>query len=302
MLKENFSLLDYFFNSLNNIKLFIYEFFNLLKEIWYYPLFTTNEHHKILISNLLISTALFLVGIKISRNISRKLAQRLNKRFDKHSTTIFEQLFYYFLVIILTLFVLDIANVPLTAFAVIGTTFAVGIGIGSQHLANNFISGIIIMIEQPIKLGDLIQIKDMTGRVSKISSRCVSLKTDEGIDVLIPNSCILQETLINWTHENNFIRNSIYFAALNNKNISFIENAIKDSMNNIKEILLTPPYEIFLIETNQSKYVFEIGFWSKHPGMLNLKNLKDKIFKELDQNCRNNEISVEYIKLNGTDL
>lgn len=296
MLKENFSFNDYFFYIYEALKVFYREIILLMKEFWFYPIYVTADHQKIFVANIVISIVLFFTGVKLAKKLSSKLSKKLPHRFDKHAVSLFRQLFYYFLLLVVTIFVLDISNVPLTAFTLVGTTFAVGIGIGSQHLANNFMSGIIILFEQPIKLGDFIQVKNILGKVTQIGSRCVSIKTNEGIDVLIPNSSLLQDVLINWTHENNRIMSRIEFSAENSQTIQYIELFLIKILEGNHDILKKPSYKVLVKEFNDNNYVFEIEFWVDLIKHSKIKYISDKIIRYIGEGSLNNGIKVNYIR------
>ena len=86
-------------------------------------------------------------------------------------------------------------NIPLTAFALAGGALAVGIGFGSQNVVNNFISGLILLTERPIQIGDIIEIDGTQGQVERIGPRSTRIKTFEGIHLIIPNSAFLEKNV-----------------------------------------------------------------------------------------------------------
>ena len=84
-------------------------------------------------------------------------------------------------------------------FAVLGTAIAVGVGFGAKNILNNFISGIVIVIEHPIRVGDLIEIDSLVGVVEHIGFRSTHIKSLDNTNFIVPNSRILEENVLNWT-------------------------------------------------------------------------------------------------------
>jgi small-conductance mechanosensitive channel len=180
---------------------------NLINDIWHYEI-TSIDNKSISISNVAISIVLFIIGIKIAKYLSITIRRRMLGLFhlDSNASNAIEKFIYYILIALITLTALDVSNIPLSGLTFIGGALAIGIGFGSQNVLNNFISGIIIMIESPISVGDIIEIEEKIAVVMNIGARCVHLKTYDNIDLLVPNSTILQDNITNWTLEDNIIR------------------------------------------------------------------------------------------------
>ena len=106
----------------------------------------------------------------------------------------------------LAVFALWVSEIPLTVFALAGGAIAIGVGFGSQNVVNNFISGLILLAERPIKVGDLIQVGDTFGEVETIGARSTKIKTFDNFHIIVPNGVFLEQNLINWTHSDNLVR------------------------------------------------------------------------------------------------
>ena len=96
------------------------------------------------------------------------------------------------------LFALISARIPLTVFAFMGGALAIGVGFGAQNLINNFISGIIMLFERPIKVGDQVEIEGHRGAVTSIGARCSTVRRFDGVEVLVPNSEFLQKNVVSY--------------------------------------------------------------------------------------------------------
>jgi small-conductance mechanosensitive channel len=90
-------------------------------------------------------------------------------------------------------------GIGLTGIAVVAGALSVGIGFGLQNIVNNFISGLILLYERPIQMGDTVQVKDVTGEVRRIGIRSSTLRTMQGAEVIVPNATLISDQVVNWT-------------------------------------------------------------------------------------------------------
>ena len=112
----------------------------------------------------------------------------------------------YALVTIGTIIALGTVGIDLTTFTVFAGVIGVGIGFGLQNIANNFISGLILLIERPIKVGDFIDVAGTLGIVKHVGARFTIVNTLDNIAVLVPNSNFITERVINWSHGSTLTR------------------------------------------------------------------------------------------------
>jgi MscS family membrane protein len=134
-----------------------------------------------------------------SRFLSVLFANRLLKRFrlSKDGTAAIRTLVFYSLLAIVALGALRTVNVPLTAFTILGGALAIGVGFGSQALINNFIGGLIMLAERPVRLGERIAFGNYEGVVEDVGFRCTKLRTMTDHLVTIPNSTLVNESIEN---------------------------------------------------------------------------------------------------------
>jgi len=139
------------------------------------------------------------VGWVLSRFVSALVAYRLLKRFrlSKDATSAIKSLVFYSMLTAVVLQSLRTVNVDLTAFTIVGGALAIGVGFGSQALINNFIGGLIMLAERPVRLGERINFGGMDGIVEDVGFRCTKLRTNTDHLVTIPNSTLVNEKIEN---------------------------------------------------------------------------------------------------------
>jgi small-conductance mechanosensitive channel len=264
-MKEILSDLLSIFHSDHPFMLAINYVLSVLSYIWEYKIFETSDHQSIAVANMVVGLFLLIFVLKFAKFLSLKISARLQKinKVDPSVINSLERISYYAFVVIFTIFVLDIVNVPLTAFTVVGTTLALGIGLGSQNIANNFISGLIIMIERPIKLGDIIEIKNLNvvGKVINIGARCVSVRSENNINILIPNSNILQDSVINWTFNDTHLKIVMPQYFDNNTEMEKIDKIFYQVINDNVNILKDPPAKVLVKSMGKDGLNIEVEFW-----------------------------------------
>ena len=161
---------------------------------------------------MMISALLILIlGGLLSAASSRWIRSRLSERFslDANTGTIIQKLTNTLFLVCISLVALAVVKIPLTIFALLGGAAAIAVGFGSQQLVNNLISGIILLFERPIRIGDIIDVGAYAGTVTSIGTRCSQLRRADGVEILIPNSVILQGTVVNWTLTDSHVRQEI---------------------------------------------------------------------------------------------
>ena len=145
-------------------------------------------------ASLTIAVVLVLAGWLI-----RRLSQRLLERgSDANQVQLTQKVLWFAVIVILFFTALSMLNVPLGAFAFITGAIAIGIGFGAQNIINNFISGWILMGERPIRIGDLLEVNGTLGRVEAINTRSTRIKRVDGVRIVIPNSHLLENMVVNW--------------------------------------------------------------------------------------------------------
>ena len=232
--------------------------------LWKYELFPI-ANNQITVSNICIFILLLLFGIKYSERLSRSVNNFVNHRLKGSNTSasILSKLIIYSIRILYIIIAMSLANIPMGSLAILGGALAFGLGFGTQNLITNFISGIIIMIEQPIKEGDIIEIKGVIGKVKTIGIRCIILKTTTNHSILIPSSEIILNNVTNWTLDNDIVKYQveITFPSSETKlNPESLMDKLKTSIGKLDFIIPNEEANVFLTKVDNNGLTFYIRF------------------------------------------
>lgn len=160
---------------------------------------------RVSLAQIVIAIGLFLALMIVTRLVQRWLSSRLSRppRVVEQGIADSIQTFVGYVGIALAvLAALSYSGLDITNFAIVAGALSVGIGLGLQSIVNNFVSGLIILIERPIKVGDLVNVKGQEGHVRRISVRSTEIETADRASLIVPNSDIITSTVTNWTHRN----------------------------------------------------------------------------------------------------
>lgn len=265
----------------------------IISNIWHYKIIVT-DGQPITVANVVIATLLFIIGIKLAKYLSNLVKTKLLKalKLDQNSSNAIQKIIHYLSLVFISLMALDIANVPIRSFTVIGGALAFGLGFGSQNILSNFISGLIMMVEKPIKLGNIIEVGDQIGRVINIGARCVHLRTPTNFDVLVPNSYMLQNNIINWTLEDSSVRTSLKVKVAYYSSSRKAEELIIQAMHENENILKSPDPLVFLLSFDDNAFNFELNFWVDMLGPVDRRMIMTQINHRIVELFREYEIAL----------
>ena len=163
-----------------------------------------------LLRTIFFGFILFWFG-RISNNFGQQFI-REREELDIGTREIFAKLFEIFLLIIIFFILLQVMGINLTTLAVFGGALGVGLGFGLQAIASNFISGLILLLDRSLVIGDYIELEDgRAGTIRALNMRCATLETFDGKDIVVPNETFITSSFTNWTHKDKRQRYGLEF-------------------------------------------------------------------------------------------
>ena len=152
-------------------------------------------------------------------------------------------------------------HVPITVFSFLGGALAIGAGFGSQNIVNNFISGLILMVERPIRVGDVIQLDGNTGTVTQIGARSTKIATGVNHEIIVPNSKLLETSVVNWTLSDDLVGCVVKVGVAYGSPTREVERLLKYAAQKHPDVLREPAPAVVFADFGADALMFELRFW-----------------------------------------
>lgn len=211
------------------------------------------------IIELLILISVFYWIAKWTREfIFRTLSSHTKDMGIRNSLAILSQ----YTVIVSGIFIcLRVLGIDFQALAFVAGMLSLGIGFGLRDLANNFVCGFLILLERPLRVGDIVSINNIEGEVTNIGSRAVTVRTWDHMELVVPNTEIFNKSFTNWTAKDNIVRTLIPIKISRYDNPHEVKVIIHNVLAMHKNVLKEPAPEVFLKEMNDTLMEFELRYF-----------------------------------------
>jgi potassium efflux system protein len=212
----------------------------------------------------LLFIATVWVSVLMSRAISGLLEVDVLSRLDmpRGLPSVIGRLTRYTLIAIGFVFALAAIGLKLTELTIIGGALGVGIGFGLQNIVSNFVSGLILAFERPIREGDLIQLEALTGEVRRIGFRATIVRTYDGAEVIVPNASLISKDVINWTLSDQQRRITVQVGVAYGTDPASVIALLRQVPGQFPEILKAPEPMTLFTGFGDSALNFELRFWT----------------------------------------
>jgi len=259
-----------------------------------YEFFSVAGHSMTVGGGLFIPT-LAVIGFWATKYLVRFLTAKLTKRnADPNIIHLVRRLLYAIAISVITITVLDIINVPITAFAFLSGAIAIGFGFGAQNIINNFISGWILMWEKPIRIGDFLEVENAKGVVEEINTRSTRFRRTDGVHMLIPNSKILENPIVKWTLVDKLMRTSVQIGVAYGSPAKKVAELILQAVEEQESVLSNPPPQVIFEDFGDNALIFEVNFWIQSNVEGGLRMAKSNVRFRLDELLAENQIVIAY--------
>jgi len=236
------------------------------------------------------------IGLWLSSMLARYVRATSVKYFkvEQNVAGLIEKIFRFAVVISVIFIALITVKIPLTVFAFLGGALAIGVGFGAQNLINNLVSGIILLFERPIRVGDIVEIDGTRGRVISIGARCPELRCFDGINLLVPNSSFLEKNVTNWTLSDRLLRLSVSLGVAYGSPTQEVSSLIADAVNEHERILKTPEPIILFEDFGGNALTFTAFFWIEISSQMDYRVIASDLRHMLDKRLREAGITIAF--------
>src|SRR5213079_1199643 len=209
--------------------------------------------------------ALLIAVFWISSRTKRFLFNRflVNSGLDRALQYAIAQIIANVVLVVGVLIVLENTGIHLGALAVFAGAVGVGVGFGLQNIASNFISGLVILAERPITIGDRVEVAGITGQVQQIRARSTVIRTNDNISMIVPNTKFIDSPVTNWTYGDPRVRFRIPVGVAYGSDLEKVRKALVEVARENSHVLPQPEPTVFLETFGESSINLELVVWSK---------------------------------------
>jgi potassium efflux system protein len=179
---------------------------------------------------------------------------------------------------------LGILGVSTTSLAVVFGAMSIGIGFGLQAIFNNFVSGIILLFERPIQVGDAVEVQGVWGTVKKINVRATVVQTFDNASLIIPNSEFISSQVTNWSFKEPSLRRKVSVGVAYGSNIELVRQTLLEIVNQTKNVLKKPKPDVLFDDHGDSALIFILRYWTTvdyyHTTSTDIRFAMDRLFRE----------------------
>jgi small-conductance mechanosensitive channel len=218
--------------------------------------------------SVLTGIAVFVLSLFLSRTLSALLERRMSRRnqIDPGLRYTITRVVRYLLITAGVFLSLNLAiNLNLTTIAVLFTALSVGIGFGLQYIAADIASGFILLFERPIRVGDRITIGEDEGDVQSINLRTTLVMTNDRISIIVPNSRLVSQRVINWSYGDPRARIAIPIGVATDANVNLVTETLLLAARDVENVLTDPPPKVQFLKFGDFSLDFRLLVWTRQP-------------------------------------
>jgi len=240
---------------------------------------------------ILFSMALYFLATTVNRLLVYRLLSK--SRIELGVRIAVGSIIKYAILTIGFVVILQTAGIDLSSITILFGALGVGIGFGLQNITNNFVSGLIILFERPIKVGDRIEVAKVAGDVVNISMRATTIVTNDNISIIVPNSEFVSQTVINWSHTDRNVRFNFPVGVSYKEDPERIRQLLLEVALDNVGVLKDPKPDVLFSEYGDSALMFNLRVWTQdfvnRPGVL-----KSQLYYEIFRRFRKEGVEIPF--------
>jgi small-conductance mechanosensitive channel len=281
-----------------SVENFLIEVKSLTEGIWSYPLFNINNQPLTLLDLTWFFLVIFVAFI-ISRVMRRSLIKLSEKRVNISESAMFNvgRILQYLIITAAILIGFSVLGIDISKLALFAGALSVGIGFGMQSIFNNFLSGLILLLERPLKVGDLVMLESgIRGRIRSINVRSTQLTTWDNVDILVPNSEFISGRVTNYTFDNDLRRIHVLFGVAYGTDKNEVKKAVIEAALRVNFTVKTKGHcpDVWLVEMGESSLNFELVVWVRGGQVARGENPDAIYLWEIEDSLREKNIKVPF--------
>lgn len=263
-----------------------------IKEILEYKIIQIGDYSLILYHVLFVIIVFIITGLILW--IAKKIIDKvvLKKDHEVGKKHAIYQIIKYFVWVIAIAIALESIGIKLTILIAGSAALLVGLGLGLQSVFQDFISGVVILVESTIKVNDVVEVEGFVGRVKEIGLRTSKILTRDDIVTIIPNSKFTSDRVINWSHTNRKTRFNISVGVAYGSDVELVRKVLLECASKHTEVENTPEPFVRFVDFGNSSLDFELYFWSMRNFII--ESIKSDLRFLIDKKFRENKIQIPF--------
>ncbi|KAA3638241.1 MAG: mechanosensitive ion channel protein [Proteobacteria bacterium] len=269
--------------------------------------FTLSDNHIISWLQIVYALGFLVAAWFLSRLMAFLVVKKLlsSARISQDSRAIIQRILFFSMIVVVLLTLLAYLGIPLATFAFISGAVAIGFGFGAKTIIENFLSGWILMSERPIRIGDIVEMDGLMGRIISIGNRSTLIKRNDGADIVVPNSQVLESRLVNWTLHDPFIRISVRVGVAYGSDVGLVKNQLEQVLQSYEHAQAEPAPVIVFEDFADSALIIDAFFWVSVQAGRELRLIRSDVRFLIDQAFREQGIVIAFpqrdVHVNFTD-
>lgn len=269
------------------------ELLELIKEILDFQIINLSSFN-LTVSELLLALIIILAAQALNRFAKLLIKKAFDSRttLDKGKVFTVQTIIKYIIYVIATLLMLQTLGLNLSLLLASGAALFVGIGLGLQNTFNDIISGFILLFEGSLLVGDIVEIESLVGRVEQIDIRTSKIKTRDGILIVVPNSKLINNNVINWTNSDTLTRFHVAVGVAYGSNTELVKTTLEKVVTKHPQISNKFPVRVRFENFGDSSLDFKVFFWTDKTWEIEF--IKSELRFEIDAAFRANNIAIPF--------
>ncbi|MEO0407154.1 MAG: mechanosensitive ion channel domain-containing protein [Cyanobacteria bacterium P01_A01_bin.135] len=273
------------------LRIWRYRLLRVLERTFTDPLFTIDDKGYSLLDS--VNLLALVIGLwLVVRALTLVLTSQLRAKEEhalQDALSVFLQVIFTGLGLVI---LLQAVGIDISALAILVSVLGVGVGFGLQNVANNLISGVIILLERPIQAGDFVNLGNLVGTVERVGARSTEIRTLDLVTIIVPNSEFIESKVINWSHGHPLSRLHIPLGVAYDTNIRHLRNTVLEAAHTHPEVLRFPKPQLWFKGFGDSALDFDLLVWVREPR--HQQQIRSDLYYLLEANLRRHHIKIPF--------
>jgi len=270
------------------------EILGFIYKVMNFPLFPIGQNSMITFTSILVFITVIVAFSILAKIVTRVILKKIlaQTTLEEGVQFTFTRITNYLMLVIGAIVAFQFIGVDLSGIVVILGFLSVGIGFGLQNLTSNFISGIMLLFERHVQIGDRVTVAGTEGDVEEINIRSTTVRTLNNVSIIVPNSEFISANVINWSHGDIKVRLDIDVGVSYDSDLDTVFRSLHEVADENKDVMKTPKSDVLLMSFGDSAWDMRLRIWIEDPKKYN--EVRSDINCAIVRKFRANNIEIPF--------